>query len=186
MINLLSTDRKTEIRAARANVILSRYIAIIAVALVFILGVLYVSHTLLTQTMDSAEIRIASNDTKAEVFRATKQEVEALSAKLNDAKLLLNQEVSYATLLTTLGRTMPAGTRLDSLALNDAAISGATPLEVTAYAETDEKAATIQQALQSSGLFTTVTLVSTNTDNTTEGYPVKVALTVTFNKAGIR
>lgn len=186
MINLLSTDRKTEIRAARANVILSRYIAIIAVALVFILGVLYVSHMLLTQTMDSAETRIAANDTKAGVFSATKQEVEALSAKLNDAKLLLDQEVSYANILTTLGRAMPAGTRLDSLTLNDSAISSGTPVELTAYAENDEKAATIQQALQISGLFSLVTLTSTNTDNTAEGYPVKVALTVTFNKAGMR
>lgn len=186
MINLLSTDRKTEIRAARANVILSRYIAIIAVALVFILGVLYVSHTLLAQTMDSAEIRIAANDNKADVFSATKQEVDALSAKLNEAKLLLDQEVSYANILTTLGRAMPAGTRLDSLALNDSVISGSSPLEITAYAENDGKAATIQQGLQSSGLFSLVTLVSTNTDNTAEGYPVKVTLTATFNKAGIR
>lgn len=186
MINLLSTDRKTEIRAARANVILSRYIAIIVVALAFILGVLYVSHTLLAQTMESAEVRISSNDIKADVFSATKQEVDALSAKLNDAKLLLDQEVSYATILTTLGRVMPAGTRLDDITLNDSAVSGDAPIELTAFAESDEKAATIQQTLQTSGLFSLVTLKGTNTESTTSGYPIKVALTVTFNKAGMQ
>lgn len=185
MINLLSTERKADIRAARTNVILTRYIGIILIAVIFLLSVLYVSHTVLKQTMDSAEARISSNDTKADVYSSTKQQVDALSTKLNDAKVLLDQEVSYAQILTSLGKAMPTGTYLENLTINNDTIAGTTPIELTAYAKTDTEAATIQQSLQASGLFTIVSLSGTSAESTNPQFPVKVTLNATFNRAGL-
>lgn len=183
MINLLSTNRKSEIRAARANVILVRYTTIIAVAIVFILSVLYFSYTVLQQTMGTAEARITSNDTKAD--SATKQQVDALSAKLSDAKTVLDQEVSYATLLTTIGQAMPAGTILESLKIDEASINNSTAVPLVAYAKTEESASLIQQQLRGLPIFSSVELSGTTEDASVAGYPVKVSMTVTFNRSSV-
>ncbi len=183
MINLLSDQRKDDIRAARANIILVRYSAIILLAILFIAGSLYVSYSLLQVTKSSNEAIIESNDTKADIYSDTKAEVDALSAKLSDASGVLNQEVRYSQVLVKLGQLTPAGTILDKLTLTTANFSG-TPTEITAYAKSTSEASTLQSQFQGSPLFTQVTLQGTETQGI-DGYPVTVKMTVTFNKAGI-
>lgn len=181
MINLLSTERKAALRAARVNVFLLRYIWLVLLAFVFILGTLYVSYTLLQETETSAKERIEANDVQSAAYSDTKQKVDALSTKLNGAKEVLGQSVSYAKILTTLGQSMPKGTILDSFKITQADLAG-TPLELTAYAKTDEDAVSIQQALQQSQLFAAVTPKGTSSTEGITDYPIKVTLTVTFNK----
>lgn len=185
MINLLSDERKNQIRAARTNVILLRYTGIIVLAIVFLMSVLFVSHSVLQQTMATTEERIAINETRASVYSDTQQQVAALSAKLSEAKGLLDQEVSYATILTTLGKAMPQGTIVSSLAVNEATLNNGTPTEIIAYAKNDQAAALIQQNLQSSGIFSNVSLSGTDTKAGIDAYPIKVTLSVTFNRSSL-
>jgi Tfp pilus assembly protein PilN len=184
MINLLSTDRKAELRAARVNVFLMRYISLIILALVFILATLYVSYSLLQETMSSAEARIEANDVQSAAYSDTKQQVDALAMKLNDAKSTLDQSTSYSRILTTLGQLMPTGTVLEALVLDEATLSG-TPVDIVAYARSDEDGVTIQQSLQQSPLFSQVSPKGTSSTEGIPDYPVKVTLTVSFNASGI-
>lgn len=185
MINLLSDQRKDDIRAARANVIMLRYIVIIALALVFICGALYVSHTILERTMQSSESIISSNDVKADVYSETKAQVTELSAKLSEAKTTLDQEVRYSQVLVKLGQLTPTGAVIDNLKLTTASFSG-TPTEITVLAKSNVDPSALQTQFQSSPLFSGggVTMKGTEASNNTD-YPVKISLTVTFNKAGI-
>lgn len=185
MINLLADERKDQLRAARVNVILSRYIAIIVMAVVFVLAVLYFSYTVLQNTKTNADSIVQSNDVKATVYSGAQSQLDSLSSKLTQAKSVLNQDVSYSHILTNLGQLMPAGTILDSLDLNASSFSGA-PVEIKAYAKTSEEAAALPGHLQSSPMFSLVTLKSTDSANGTDGYPVSVTLSVVFNKAGIK
>ena len=184
MINLLSNEQKDDIRAARANVIILRYMGIILLAIIFIVGIFYVSYNVLRTTMDSNTAIIASNDLKADVYSDTKQEVDALSAKLNDAKTILDQEVRYSQLLPKLGQLMPTGTVLGELKLTSASFTGS-PVELVAYAKSTTEATSLQTLFQSSPLFSGVTIVSTEEAGGLEGYPVKISLSVVLNKAGI-
>lgn len=184
MINLLSTEHKDEIRAARTNVILLRYMSIITLALLFLGGALYVSATVLTATKTSAEKTITSNDIKADVYSETKNSVDTLSAQLNSAKPILDQEVRYSQVLVKLGQAMPVGTVLGNITLNSGAINGA-PLEFTAYAKSTNETAAIQSQLQSSGIFMQVTIKGTEDGKGIQGYPVAVQLTGTLNRAGL-
>jgi Tfp pilus assembly protein PilN len=184
MINLLSVERTDEIRAARMNVILVRYKLLIALALVFIGAALYVSYTVLDSTMASAEKRIQANDLKADVYKDTKQQVDELSAKLNESKTILDQEIRYSQALVKIGQLMPAGTVLGDLTLSTASFNGL-PLEIKAYAKTTNEAGLLQNNFQSSGLFSNVTIKSTETSQEIDGYPVTIAMTVMLNKAGI-
>lgn len=185
MINLLADERKDQIRAARVNVILSRYIAIIIMAVLFLVAVLYVSYTVLQKTKSSSDAIIQSNDLKANVYSGTKAQLDTLSSKLSQTKSILNQEVSYSHVLTTLGQLMPAGTILDSLELSDGTFNG-TPVEIKAYAKTEADAQAIQSHFQSSPLFSAVTLKGTDPANGTDGYPISVTLSVIFNRAGAK
>lgn len=184
MINLLSNDQKDDIRAARTNVILLRYMGIILLALVFIVGIFYVSYTVLRTTMDSNDATIASNDLKADVYNDTKKEVDALSAKLNEAKTILDQEVRYSQLLPKLGQLMPAGTVLGDLELSNSSFVGA-PVDLVAYAKSTNEAGVLQSQFQSSPLFTQVIIKGTEESGGLEDYPIKISLSVVFNKAGI-
>jgi Tfp pilus assembly protein PilN len=184
MINLLSTDQKAELRAARVNVFLLRYLGLIILALLFILGALYVSYTVLQETETTAKERIEANDVQSAAYSDTKQRVDALAAKLDGARATLNQSKSYAKVLTTVGQLMPTGTVLGELNLDQAVFAG-TPTEIVAYAKTDEEAVAIQQKLQQSPLFTSVSPKGTSSTEGIAEYPIKVTLTVAFNQGGI-
>lgn len=183
MINLLPTDRKDEIKAARANIILLRYMAIIALAVAFIGGALYVSDTVLASTMKNADSLVASNDVKADIYSETKQEVDALSAKLNDTKSILNQEIRYSKVLVKIGQLMPHGTVLGDLDLATANFNGQA-IDVTAYAKSTAEAGTLQNQFQISPLFAQVILKSTETKQEVEGYPITVSLSVVLSRGG--
>lgn len=185
MINLLADERKDEIRAARVNVILLRYIAIVTMGVLFLLGILFVSYKILENTQASANATIQSNDVKADVYSETKAQVDALSAKLSESKVILNQEVRYSKVLTTLGQIMPAGTVLGLVTLNESSFNGA-PVELKVYAKANDGAATIRDHLQASPLFSQVSLKGTDSTNGIDGYPITVTLSVIFNRAGVR
>lgn len=184
MINLLSNDNKDDIRAARANVFILRYTAIVLIAFLFISAALYTSYTVLGNTMRSADELIASNDVKADVYSETKQQVDALSGKLTEAKSILDQEVRYSEVLVKIGQLLPAGTVLGNLTLTSVHFSG-TALDITAYAKSTEEASQVQTRFQNSPLFSNVSLKSTDTAQGIAGYPVTVSLSVTLNRAGL-
>lgn len=184
MINLLANDRKSEITAARTNIIIVRYTAIIVLAIAFILGALTVSNGVLRSTMASADSLIAANDTKADVYSDTKQEVDTLSAQLTEAKSILDQEIRYSQVLVKIGQLMPEGTVLDGLDLSASAFAG-TPVTIKAYARSASEASLLQSQFQGSSLFSQVALQGTQASGGIDGYPVVVSMTISLNRAGL-
>lgn len=182
MINLLSGERKDEIRAARTNVILLRYMSVVALAFLFITAALYVSHIVLTSTKTSAEAIIMNNDVKADVYSETKQQVDTLTTQLSEARAISEQEVLYSQLLVRLGEIMPAGTVLGDTTFNTASFNG-TPVDLVAYAKTTNEVTLIQSQFQASGMFSQVSLKGTEADKGIPGYPVSVSLSVVMNRA---
>ena len=182
MINLLATERKDEIRAARVNVILMRYKAIVLLAFVFTIAALFVSYTVLTSTKDSAERTIEANDIKAGVYSETKQQVDGLSAKLNETKFTLNQEIRYSEVLVSLGQLMPPGTILGEITLSTASFNGQ-PVEIKAYAKTTDDAGILKSAFENSPLFAQpVNIKSTESSQEVAGYPETISMSVIFNR----
>jgi len=182
MINLLPDTTKKEIRSARVNVILSRYIIIILFAFAFLMLLLAGSYVVLTQNKQSAERLVTTNDTKADVYSSTKAQVESLSTSLSQTKTILDQEVLYSNVLMNIGQLMPAGTVLNSLNLNTASFSG-TPVTVKAYAKTTQNAVALREKFQSSPIFANVNFESISDTGGISGYPVSVSITLTVTKA---
>jgi len=182
MINLMPDETKKEIRAARVNVMLARYIFVIIAAFLFLVMLLAGSYVVLTQTKQSAQLLIDSNDTKAAVYSTTKAQVDTLSASLSEARTILDQEILYSKVLANIGQQLPEGTVIGSLNITSANFSG-TPLNIDAYAKTNEGAVALREKFQTSPYFTDIKLQSV-TDGSTgiNGYPVKVSLSLVMNR----
>lgn len=185
MINVMPDDTKKEIRSARLNVILIRYIFVILLAFGFLVLVLGGSYVVLTQTKASAQRLIDANGAKAAVYSTTKAQVDALSSRLSETKSLLDQEILYSNVLLNIGQQMPAGTVIDSLTLDAASFAG-TPITLKVYAKTTNAAVTLRQKFQSSPIFTKVNFESVSDTAGIDGYPVSVSMTLTITKVAAR
>lgn len=186
MINLLPIDKKAEIRAARTNLILIRYIGIILLALAFIMGSMYVAYTVLGFTKNSSDEVIASNDLKAGIYSSTKAQVDTLSASLAQTKQLLNNENRYSKVFVNIAQLMPPGTIFGKLTLDNTSFNG-TPVSTKIYAKTSAQVVTLRENFQKSPLFSGVNFQSiVETGSTIEGYPVSADMTFTLNKGGVQ
>lgn len=183
MINLLADNLKSEIKAARVNVITLRYIWLMLLAATFIGVVFWVTYSSLSQTEANAEKIISSNDIKASVYSDTRQQVQALSSQLSETRTVLDQEFRFSKLLVDIGQILPSGTILDSLPL-DTTKSQTSPTQLKVFAKTAADAVTLQEKLKSSSLFSSLSIQSTSESGGISGYPVVITMTVSFNKAG--
>lgn len=184
MINLLATDRKAELSAARTNIIILRYIGILLLAFAFIFGVFYTSYSVLERTMVSSTQLIESNDVKAEVYSETQEQVNALSTQLNEARNILNNEVRFSQVLVQIGQAMPEGIIIGDVTLTNEAFTGK-PIEIKAYAKSSNEASQLPSQLLSSPIFSSVTLQGTESSGGVSGYPVVVTVTAVLSKGGM-
>lgn len=182
MINLMPDDVKVQLRAARNNVLLLRYITVIFFAALFLGTILVGAYYLLEQTRISAQKLIDANDTKAEVYSSTKAQVDALSSSLSGTKAILDQEVPYSTVLMRIGEQMPPGTVLEKIDLDTSSFNG-TPLTLKIYAKTTNDTVTLRDNFQNSPYFTGVNFEAISDGSAgINGYPVSATLTLTLNR----
>lgn len=183
MINLMSPDVKKELRAARTNVTLLHYMVVIIISAAFLALILWGSFILLGQIQDSSKRLIDANDTKAEVYSQTKQQVDSLSASLNEAKGILDKEILYSNVFVNIAQQMPPGTIIDKIALDATSFSG-TPITLKVYAKTNADAVALRDRFQNSAFFSKVNFQSvSDTSGGIDGYPVSATLTLTLNRS---
>lgn len=179
MINLMPDESKKQLKAARLNVSILNYFLILLGAGVFLLFILYGSGLLLRQTEESAKQLILANDTKAEVFDATQAQITELSAQLSDARTVLDGQRSYSKILAAIGQGMTPGTVIDELSLTPAALNGE-PFVATIFATSSTATVELQESLENSGTFSSVTISSITQSNAVEGYTVSASMTLTL------
>lgn len=181
MINLMPDDAKKELRAARVNVLLIRYMGVIFAAFTFLVFILFGSYFLLNQSKSSSEQLIAANDTKADVYKTTREQINTLSDQLAGAKAILNKEVLYSDVLVDIGQRMTPGTIIDKISLTAASFSGtATTLKV--FAKTTNDAVALRDSFQQSSLFKNVSFQTVSDSNSgVVDYPVSATLTLTLD-----
>lgn len=181
MINLMPDDVKKELRAARVNVMLARYIGILVLAGLFLALVLFGSFYLLNQSRESSLKLIEANGVKADVYSSTKAQVNELSGSLAGARDILDQEVRYSNILINFAQLMPTGTVIDKITLDTTAFNA--PITVSVYAQTTDDAVALRDRFQGSSLFTDVNFQSISETGGIQGYPVSATMTLTLNKA---
>ena len=99
MINLLSPEERKQIKAARANSILMRYVVMSLIVVVIIVVELISSYFMLVFNQSASRETINDNQSKSSAFSSVKSDAEKYRSNLRVAKYILDTQThvsSYA------------------------------------------------------------------------------------------
>lgn len=182
MINLLPSNDKQNIRAARMNVLLVRFVIIQIFAVAFLAIIFVIFYIVLTQIRTSAESM--STLTQNNQAGSISQQYQSTINKLNSANTLLSSNISYSKTLVELGSLTPAGVVLDPLTLNPDLYDKV--IELKGRAKDNSVVSQFSTNLEAAKNFSSeVKLKSTtNAGASTDEYPIEFLISLKINKPG--
>lgn len=177
MINLLPPDVKKQYRAARMNVIISRYNVMLLCATVFLALAIGVAQVYLKTASDAADQTIADNANKAQAYASTKLEADAFRSQLSDAKTTMDGQISYSKALLAIAAAMPSGASLKALQLNDKSFG--IPIKLTFTVDDEATARALLQDLEASPAISGVTRGNVSLQTGSDKFDLDVTMTLT-------
>lgn len=182
MINLLPYETKRQIKAARTNVILVRFLILTAISALLLAAIAGSVYVVLDRSRTSARTATEANEKRESSYLTVQAEAATFRENLNTTNTILSQSVSYSNVMISIAHVLPAGVVIDSLNLSAATIG--TPITLQAHAKSNAAALLLKQNFTSSPLFSNVSLQSLTNSATsdTTGYPIAVTLSLTINK----
>jgi len=178
MINLLPYETKQQIRAARINTILVRYIIILGFSFVFIVVVCLGTYYFLNNNKTSAEE--SSDNTSSASVQA---QASIIRTNLATSKSILDQQVSYSEILTGIAVILPSGTIINSLSLSDSSFGSTLNLQVLSTSDSNEQV--LKSNIEKSSLFSSYELVSiakNDAASTKTKYPSAISISFIINR----
>jgi len=184
MINLLPDKTKKQIKAARANVILAKFVAVLCVAAIFLALACGVSYLLLDGMEATAKAQSANS--KAGIVSPYQRQMDTINKSINTAKTILDAQMSYSKVITELAATMPSGVVIESISLDSSTINQ--PLTLTLHARLDSDILKFKSNIQASSIFSNYTVQTSDNDpaSNISGYPITTTVNVTINKSAIK
>ena len=180
MINLLPPDRKQELRSARVNVILRRYVMFEIIGIVLLGAITAGTYFIMDMTRANAEQEIADNQLRASDYSDAETRATQFRNNLSTAKGILDKEVRYSQVVLKIAQSIPDGIVLDTLTL-DASTFG-TPTSLTARAKSYQDSLRLKSEWEKSDVFDNVYLESvTRSTDSDSDYPVEIRINVTIN-----
>lgn len=189
MINLLPDSHKKELRAARTNVVLVRYISILGGAIGVLAILVGAAYILLMNTQQNVQAQVDENVVRVSSFDATRTEADRFRSDLANAKIILDGEITYSQLIYDISDVIPKDVILDSLTLDSQTLGSKATMN--ASARTYEAAVKLKEVfVNNPKLFTGVyfeTLSYQNSEDASkpEPYPVKVTMSVVIMKEAL-
>lgn len=184
MINLLPPEAKSQIAAARANRVLLSYNIILLAAIAFLLAATAFVLIYLNNSKSTAEAAIAENIARAGGYTNVETEANAFRQNLASAKQILDNDVTYSSVILQFASVLPPGVVLDTLSLDSETFG--TPTTLTARVRDYSTVLTLKNSLQNSDLFSDVSIqtISTGGSSGEEGgdYPLSATYSVTIRK----
>lgn len=151
MINLLPPGRVLNIRLARSNTILRRYVELIIVGSSVLLAAILVARYFFGIQNDNIQHTVDLNNAKIASLEPVQKQAEELSATVNTISGLLSRNVKFSDMLTQIGGIMPPGSVLTGLKFSLEDVEA--PLVVSAQVDNEQKAAVLRNNLAASNLF---------------------------------
>lgn len=180
MINLLPYDIKKQMRAARMNTILIRYIILSGFAVAFLILACATTYFFIP-IIFSVNNNTNSNKTLSSSNVTIQSQANAIVSNLSTANSILNQQVMYSTILTNIASALPTGTMLESLSLSDASFGNPVNLKILAISSNLEP--TIKQNFSSQNLFSDYKLQSvTDNGSSSSKYKKIININIAINK----
>lgn len=186
MINLLPDDRKRNIRIARMNVVLIRYNVIILTILSLIFVVFGLFYLELNRNRSAATDNKGASQQMASSYSNDQTAIEEYARNLSTARYILDNSISYTTLISAITELLPSGVILDSINLQADNIGKQTTF--LARSKSYAKAIELKDRFQNSKVFTNVFFTSVNeTGDVSNGgasssYPYAISINATIKK----
>ena len=200
MINLLTPIQKEEIKAARLNVQLRKYVLLSSFVAIGIFAVYGVGFYFVINEKDRAQQQLNQDEAAVVRYQTVQKEAKAYKANLTIANKVLSSGMSYSTFITNAALALPGGSILTDLSLNNLGGStvGTAPGSgaITLHARTTSYGVALQvkDSLEASDVFEKVSITDVkkaeiNAESTAreKKYPftLNVSVTVTKQKAAL-
>lgn len=158
MINLLPPKRLINMRIARSNTILRRYLELALISVVIVAAAITGAYYILHNQQQDIQKTVSINQEKVKKLEPVQKEAEQLSATINTIAGLMSKNVKFSDMLTQIGGIMPPGSSLTGLqfSLEDTS----SPLIVSAQVVSEERAAVLRNNLANSALFKDAKIVT--------------------------
>ena len=180
MINLLPPKLQKEIRAARSNTLLLRYVILLVAALGFLLIALVATYLSLSTTATQADATKKENEQKATGFTETQAAASKLRGDLATAKTLFEGETRYSLALVRLSNLLPEGAALDSLQLSPSSFTES--MALTVRIRNQQTAEALQNNFMSSPYVSNVSLGRITTTGS-PNFPYSAEISFTLNRS---
>jgi Tfp pilus assembly protein PilN len=184
MINLLSENSRRNLKIARNNVVLLKYNLLLIAALSVLFAIYLLLYMGLDRSKSEATSEIGENSKQNSPYNAAQEESNTYGQNLAIARTLLDNSISYTSLISAIAEAIPSGVILDSLSLKAESIGQ--PTVFSARAKTYQKAMELKQRFQDSKVFSNVSLQSVQQndsgDVSSSAYPVTVTISANINR----
>lgn len=151
MINLLPPQQLANVRIARANTALRRYVELLFIAILVIMAAILGAYSLLRIQQKNVQTVVDNDKTKIAKLEPVQKQATQLSETINTIASLSSRDVRFSSMLTKIGGLMPDGSVLTGLQVS--VEDFASPLEITAETDSEAKAAVLLNNVTSSDLF---------------------------------
>jgi Tfp pilus assembly protein PilN len=191
VINLLNPEDLKQIRAARTNVRLRRYVTATAFTLVAIVGVYATGYILADNQYTKATADNRASQAELQNYAKTKDDATTYRSNLTIAKKILANEIVLSDFLVDLANTLPPNTVIDGLTLTTTKPTSASKTNTTqlkARAKTYDDVVVLKTRLEESELFSDVNIDSTITSSAENAtglgltYPIEATFNLTIDE----
>lgn len=182
MINLLPDEVKTDMSAARMNVVLLRY-NIVVLASIAVLALFCLTFFLILKNSQTVAVSTKNdNSGKAASYANVRKEAEEYRNNLTVAKSIFASAITYTEILNSITKLIPSGVVLDSLNISDSTFGQQNSF--SAHAKSYVAATKLKENFQSSKLFSNVYFQSLTASNSPSdsSYPVSVVISAKLNR----
>lgn len=181
MINLLSPEDRRQLRAARSNTLLLRYTVLLGIVLVVFVAEMAGIYVFLSVDKSRNEETIRDNEARTAGYSDTKAAATQFKSDLATAKYILDNQIPYTKLITTIANILPSDAVLDALTLNPTTFG--TPTQMTIHTKSYQSAINVKQFLQKSDIFSEVSFQSVSLEAESKSdYPYMAVYNVTISK----
>lgn len=117
MINLLPPVLKEQVRYAKLNRLILRYLRTTATVIVVLAGIFVGTIFYLNLQASSVSRDVSSKEQEIAATAAFQKEASDISLRLGAIKLIQTQQTHFSTLLSDLAKVLPNGVSIDSITL---------------------------------------------------------------------
>lgn len=189
MINLLDPEKQRQIKAARLNVKLRRFVALSLVVVVSV-GVVYgAGFWIASNERISAKAEHTTSETELKKYQKVVNAAKVYRQNLTTAKQILSNGMTFSSFLTDLGSTLPANTIIDSLSVSVKRTGSQSPgtIELSTRGKSYDDILKTKHAFENSKILSSVKIIRTNVPEKpaekgiAATYPYEATFQVTIN-----